>query len=100
MKKNIFIMVLAFVLVVGTGHFAFARHGNHGHGVRHGFYKVKKHKHHRKYHRFQRYAWHHHQPIVVVKERYIPYPEPSSTGGTELDFGNIILRLPELVVFE
>ena len=101
MKKKISIIFFALVLVLATGNFAFARHWGHDHGVKHGVYKAKKHKHYRPLHRFQRRSFHHHQqPIVVVKERYIPYPEPSSSGGTELDFGSIILRLPEVVVFE
>ena len=48
MKKNIFIMALAFVLVMGMSSFAFARHYGHKNGVKHGYYKVKKHKHHKK----------------------------------------------------
>ena len=100
MKKKISIIIFALVLVLGTGNFAFARHWDHGHGVKHGFYKAKKHKHHKGFHRFVKRFSHYHEPVVVVKERYIPYPEPSSSGGTELDFGGFILRLPEVVVFE
>ena len=100
MKKNISIMILALVLILGMGNFAFARYDGHGYGMKHGVYKAKKHKHYRPIHRFNRRVLHRHQPIVVVKERYIPYSEPSSSGGTELDFGSIILRLPEVVVFE
>ena len=100
MKKKISIIFFALVLVLATGNFAFARHWGYDHGVKHGLYKVKKHKHHRAFHRFAKRVSHYHEPVVVVKERYIPYPEPSSSGGTELDFGSIILRLPEVVVFE
>lgn len=100
MKKKIFIMILALVMVVGMSHVAFARQAGHGYGVRHGFYKAKKHKPHRGFHRFHKRFHHYPEPIVVVKERYVPYYEPSSSGGTELDFGSIILRLPEVVVFE
>lgn len=100
MKKKISITIFALVLVLGTGNFAFARYDGHGYGMKHGVYKAKKHKHYRPIHRFNRRVLHRHQPIVVVKERYIPYSEPSSSGGTELDFGSIILRLPEVVVFE
>ena len=100
MKRNISIVILALVLVVGMSNFAFARHDGHGYGVKHGFYKAKKHRHDRPFHRFHKRVLHYHQPIVVIKERYIPYSEPSSSGGTELDFGSFVLRLPEVVVFE
>ena len=100
MKKKISIIIFALVLVLGTGNFAFARHWGHGYGAKHGFYKAKKHKQQRAFHGFAKRVSHYHEPVVVVKERYIPYSEPSSSGGTELDFGSIILRLPEVVVFE
>ena len=100
MKKKISILIFALILVIGSGNFAFARHWGHGYGVKHGFQKSKKHKRQRGFHRFEKRVSHYHEPVVVVKERYIPYPEPSSAGGTELDFGSIILRLPEVVVFE
>ena len=105
MKRKITIMLLAFFMTVGMSGFAFAYQNGYGHGrsVKRGYYKPYKYN-HRPFHKFHRHPRHHRRHTVrhhtvIVEREYIPYRE-SSSAGTALDFGGIVLQLPELVVFD
>jgi hypothetical protein len=98
MKRKITVMLLAFFMTVGMSSFAYAYRDGYNHGVKYVFNKFERYD-YRPFHRFHRPPMHHDHHTVVVEKEYIPYREPYS-GGTALDFGSIIVQLPQTVVFE
>ena len=98
MKRKITVMLLAFFMTVGMSGFAFAYSDGYGRHVKRGFHRFERYD-HRPFHRFHRHPRYHRDHTVVVEREYVPYREPYS-GGTALDFGGVVVQLPQTVIFE